>query len=135
MNEFEYASRKCIERKKIVALLVRETFTEIGYCKVWHINRYLIISPFRIVWRKFGEFLRAGDEYHQDRASLLCCKIILKGCGEYAIGQYLVSIIESKDVASALGECIDVKKYVLPRIHRERGEVVTVHIFLQIITE
>ena len=31
MNKFGYASRKCIEGEKIIAIFVRKAFAEIGY--------------------------------------------------------------------------------------------------------
>ena len=103
MNKFRYSACKCIECEKIIALFVRKALAEICYQEVWHVDRYLIISPFCVIGWKLWKFFLASDEDHQDSASLLCCKIILKCCGEYVIGQYLIGIIESEDVASALG--------------------------------
>ena len=135
MNEFRYASRKYIKCEKIVAFFIRKAFAEIGYREVWYVDRYFVVSPLCVVGGKLREFLSAGNEYYQNCSALFFGKIALEGCGEYAIGQYLVGIIERKNVAGALGEFIDIEKHVLPRIHRERGEVVLIHIFLQSVSK
>ena len=123
MNEFRYASHKCIKREKIVAFFIRKAFAEIGYREVWYVDRYFVVSPLCVVGEKLREFLSAGNEYYQNCSALFFGKIALEGCGEYAIAQYFIGIVKSKDVASPLGKSIDVKKYVLPCIHRERSKI------------